>query len=83
MAHTNSGDAVALAVDHPIDNEPADVVIHHRQHGIGTETLEHRVEIRDNASGALLADYPATWAALWLRNRGYSWVIGSNGLWRR
>jgi hypothetical protein len=62
---------------------PRYVCLVHRQTGIGNAQIEHRVEIRDNDTSALLADFPVTWAARWLRERGYSYVVGSNGLWSK
>ena len=83
---THSGDAVALANDGlcpDVPNGPRAISVHHQQTGIGTQTIEHRVEIRCYKTGALLANYAPAWAALWLKNRGYSYVVGTDGIWRR
>ncbi len=84
MSAREQADAIALAADRPPhpDNGPRYVVLRHRQDGIGTETLEHRVEIRDT-EGGLLAEYPAHWAARWLEVRGYTSLAPFNGLWSR
>ena len=65
----------------PARREPSPryVAVVHHQHGIGT-ALTHAVEIRDSAN-RLLAAFPASWAARWLAERGYTYVTGSNGLW--
>jgi hypothetical protein len=80
-------DAVALANDGlcpaPTLEGPRAISLHHIQTGVGTETIEHRVEIRDSRSGILLANFAPSWAALWLRQRGYTYVMGSRGLWLR
>ncbi len=65
------------------DPLPKAVCLVHRQTGIGNAQIEHRVEIRNNGTSALLADFPVKWASRWLRERGYSYVVGSNGLWAR
>ena len=62
---------------------PRYVCLVHRQVGIGNAVIEHRVEIRDNGSGELLADFPVKWASRWLIERGYSYVPATNGLWSR
>lgn len=72
-------DAVALARD---SDPPPDVVVHHCQSGIGSAMIDHRVELKDNRTGALLANYPAGQAALWLKEHGYHYVPGTNGLWQ-
>jgi hypothetical protein len=81
---TNSGDMVALANDGlcPATSEgPRSISLRHVQTGVGTETIEHRVEIRCNRTGILIANFAPSWAALWLRQRGYTYVMGSNGIW--
>ena len=77
-------DAVALANDGApaASSTPPDVAVRHCQTGVGTDMIEHRVEIWDNNTGLMLASYSAVWAARWLAQRGYHYVPGTNGLWQ-